>query len=76
MTVSGQTVRLSREQVVKSLEGIAPETIQIHAVDIEGTRYPVKQAFAAVTGLDPLDFTTTQARRALKELRFEVIRTR
>ena len=76
MTISGQTVLLSREQVIRSLKEIAPERLQKHAVEIEGRRYPVKQAFALTTGQDVLDFTTTQARRALKQLGFEVIRIR
>ena len=76
MTVSGEAVRLSRGQIIGSLAGVAPERIQIHAVVVEGQRYPVKQAFALAAGIDPLDFTTTQARQALKRLGFEVIRLR
>ena len=47
MTISGQPVRLSREQVINSLKKISPERVEIHAVEIEGQRYPVKQAFAS-----------------------------
>ena len=76
MTISGQPVRLSREQVINSLKKISPERVEIHAVEIEGQRYPVKQAFAIATGLDRLDFQTSQARRALKQLGFNVVRLR
>ena len=76
MTISGKPVRLSREQVIRSLKDIPPERLQIHAVEVEGRRFPVKQAFALTTGEDLLDFTTTEARRALKKLGFEVFRIR
>lgn len=75
MTITGVTVRLSRDQVIRSLENVPPETIYKHAVEIESRRYSVKQAFACATGLDPLEFNTEQARRALKKLGFVVIRT-
>ena len=74
MTIAGQSVTLDRQQVVESLRNVAPGRVQTHAVEIEGQRYPVKQAFAFVTGLDPLDFNTEQARRAFKKIGFQVVR--
>jgi len=35
---------------------------------IDGRRYPVKQALAVATGLDPSDFTTQHARSVLRRL--------
>ena len=74
MTIAGQLVTLNRQQVVESLRKVAPQQVQTHAVEIEGRHFPVKQAFADVTGLDPLDFNTEQARRAFKKLGFQVFR--
>ena len=74
MTVKGQIVRLSREEVIRSLEDVFPERIYKHAVEIEGRQFPVKQAFAAAAGLDLLDFDTNQARNAFRQLGFEVLR--
>lgn len=58
------------------MSGVEPETIRSHAVDVKGVSYPVKQVFAAVTGLDRLDFTSAVARRHLLNLGFRVERAR
>jgi hypothetical protein len=44
-------------------------------VQVGGVRYPVKQVFALVTGLDRLDFTSAIARRNLGKLGFELARS-
>ena len=74
-TVGGKTFRLSRNQVIRKVKGVTPGSIQTHAVEIEGTDYPVKEVFALVTSLDVLDFNTNQARNVLKRLGFTVKRT-
>ena len=72
--VGGHRVQLSAAQVVKKLRGFEPGPIQSHAVDVAGITYPVKEAFAAATGLDVLDFNTNQARSIFKKLGFKVSR--
>jgi hypothetical protein len=73
-TVNGEHMALSRSDVLNALSGIGPEPIRSHAVVVSGTAYPVKQAFAAATGLDRLDFTSATARRHLDRLGFELRR--
>lgn len=73
-TVGGKIFRLTRNQVIGKVKGVAPSSIQTHAVEIEGTDYPVKEVFALATGLDVLDFNTNQARNVLKRLGFTVKR--
>lgn len=73
-TVNGTAFSLSSQDVVAALRGIPPEPIRSHSVTVTGVRYPVKQAFAAVTGLDRLDFTSAIARRNLAKLGFELHR--
>lgn len=73
-TIGGKKLQLSRDQVIRKLKGSTPGTIQTHAVEIEGTDYPIKEAFARATGLDLLDFNTNQARSILKRLGFVVKR--
>lgn len=75
-TVKGQRAQLTDEEVKRRLRGIEPGTLRSHAVDVGGVLYPVKQAFAAATGFDLLDFNTNQARDVLRRLGFDVIRTR
>ena len=72
--VNGAGVTLSRREVEKKMEGVAPEPVRSHAVVVSGVRYPVKQVFEAATGLDRLDFTSATARRHLGKLGFELAR--
>jgi hypothetical protein len=74
-TVNGQAFAVSADDVLGALRGVAAEPIRSHSVTVTGIRYPVKQAFAAVTGLDRLDFTSAVARRNLAKLGFELHRS-
>jgi hypothetical protein len=71
-THGGKIYALTKDQVVQSLIGVSPEPIRTHWVDVNGTHYPVKQAFAKATKLDRLDFATNQARNHLRRLGFAV----
>lgn len=72
--VGGKQVHLTSDKIVSTLRGIVPGPIQTHAVEINGLTYPVKEAFAHVTGLDLLDFNTNQARSIFRHLGFKVVR--
>ena len=73
-TVKGRPFRLSQTDVVRVMRGVEPEPIRAHGVSVDGQTYPVKQVFAAATGLDRLDFTSEVARRHLEHLGFELMR--
>jgi hypothetical protein len=70
--VNGRLVRVTREQVVAAVRGVRPGRIQTHAVEIDRTWYPAKQAFALATGLPRADFISLQARRAFMRMGFRV----
>ena len=72
--VGGKRVHLTSDKVISTLRGIAPGLVKTHAVEINGLTYPVKEAFALVTGLDLLDFNTNQARNVFRRLGFKVVR--
>lgn len=72
--IGGRSMTLEPDQVIRSLAGVEPEPIRSHAVDVQGTLYPTKQAFQFATGLDRLDFTTNQARTQFRRLGFKVVR--
>ena len=72
--VNGNHLRLARRDVESCMQGLNPEPIQRHAVEVGGTVYPVKQVFEVATKLDRLDFTTAVARRNLGRLGFELLR--
>lgn len=73
-TIGGQQMHLGREEVIRKLRKEEPEPVRTHSVEVEGRRFPMKQAFAVVTDLDRLDFTTNQARTQFKRLGFRVAR--
>ncbi len=73
-TISGRHFNLSREQVEKALSGVEPEPPKLHAVQIGRHMFPVKQALSQVTGLDRLDFHSTDARRVFRRLGFKLLR--
>jgi len=72
--VGGKQVHLTSDKVLSALCGIAPGSIHIHAVEIDGRTYPAKKALSIVTGLDLLDFNTNQARNIFRGLGFKVVR--
>ena len=65
---------MTNDEVVQRLRGAKFGEIRTHAVRVEGVLYPIKEAFAAVSGLDRLDFNTNQARNWFRKLGFEVVR--
>lgn len=72
--VGGRHARVTSDEVVEKLRGAKPGVIRTHAVRVGGILYPIKEAFAAVSGLDLLDFNTNQARNWFRKLGFEVLR--
>ncbi len=72
--VSGTRVKVTKERVISVLKEIEPDVIATHAVEVEGRLYPVKQAFAAISNIDLLDFNSAQARTNFKKMGFKVCR--
>ena len=74
VTVGGKALRMTNEDVIRKLREVKPGRIHQHVVKVQGVHHPVKEAFAQVTGLDLLDFSTNTARTAFKRLGFDVVR--
>jgi hypothetical protein len=72
LVVQGEQLRLRKSDVMRAVRDGGFGVVRQHAVEIERKLYPVKQVFARETGIDVLDFNTTQARAALRRLGFEV----
>jgi hypothetical protein len=72
LVVQGEQLRLRKSDVMRAVRDGGFGVVRQHAVEIERKLYPVKQVFARATGIDVLDFNTTQARAALRRLGFEV----
>ncbi|MEV4260561.1 hypothetical protein [Kribbella sp. NPDC049584] len=70
--LNGHHYDLSREDVANRLTGVAPDTIRKHAVRVNGTWFPVTQAFEVATGVPRSEFMSNTARRHLSALGYEV----
>ncbi len=70
MKVGGRDFDLTKQQVEVRMEGAEPESIQKHAVEIDGQLFPPKQVLSQVTGWERTSFTTMEAQRVLTRLGF------
>jgi hypothetical protein len=67
-TVGGIPVFLNKEEVEQKLLLVMPEDVRELYVELNGTRYPVKQALAEATGLHRGTFTSHDAMRVFRKL--------
>lgn len=70
MLVGGREFSLTRDDVEDRLQGVAPERIQKHFVEVNGELFPPKQVLGEVTGWERTSFTTAEAQRVLSRLGF------
>ena len=73
LVVKGNLLRLSWHDVESCARGLNLETIQRQAVEVGGTKYPIKQVLEAATGLNRLDDTCVVARRNVGRLGFVLV---
>jgi Holliday junction resolvase-like predicted endonuclease len=71
-TLNGHRYELLREDVESRLADVAPDVIRKHAVRVNGTWFPVIQAFEVATGIPRSEFMSNTARRHLTALGYEV----
>ena len=71
-THNGERYRLSRTRVIQSMEGVPPSPISVHAVDVDGTWFPVKQVFSQALQIPRSSFISTRAQELLKKLGFRL----
>ncbi|MBD8024863.1 DUF262 domain-containing protein [Microbacterium sp. Sa1CUA4] len=74
-TLDNEHRELSREMVVERLQGHTPGNVLAYWVEVEGIRWPVKQAFGIALGIEPKQFQSWDARRRLETLGFEIGRS-
>ncbi len=71
--LNGESRSLNVEQVRSPLSSVEPEPVREYGVRIDGTVYPVKQAFGVATEIPRRDFTSQTAARHLARLSFNVV---
>lgn len=69
-THNGEQYRLARTRVIDSMDGVPPGPISIHAVEVDGTWFPVKQAFSQAMQIPRSSFISTRAQELLRKLGF------
>lgn len=71
-TVGGMEFALSKEDVELKLKPVEPESVREVYVEVNGQRYPIKQALSLAAGLLRGSFTTHDAMRVFRKLSFPV----
>lgn len=71
-TMAGEARSLSATDVISSLELATPDGIVTYWVDIDGQRWPVKQAMSLAVGVPTSEFSSFHARKYLGQLGFEI----
>jgi len=74
-TVNGRRLVAMREQVETALRDVPPDRVCVHAVEIGGKLYPVRQALAVACGLNRMDCFPQVASRVFRQLGFKVFAT-
>lgn len=72
ITLDGESFDLTADLVRRKLDGHVPDVIHQYWVEIDGTRWPVKQVVAIATGADKGRFQSQSAQRCLSRLGFDV----
>ncbi|MDR3485698.1 MAG: DUF5677 domain-containing protein [Bradyrhizobium sp.] len=67
-TVGGHKFTLSKEVVELKLKGVEPESVREVYVEVNGKRYPIKQALSIAADLLRGSFTTHDAMRVFRKL--------
>jgi len=71
-TVGGTEFALSAADVEHRLHGVEPEVIRELYVEVKGVMFPIKQAFAHVTGMQRGGFTSHDAMRVFRKLSLRI----
>jgi len=71
-TLAGQSFELTAGDVRDRIARHRPDPIQQYWVEIDGSRWPVKQVMAVATGLDKKEFQSQNSRRLLAKLGFPI----
>jgi len=67
-TIGGVQFELTREEVQAKLRSVTPEPVRELFIDVNGTRYPIKQALSETAGLQRGMFTSHDAIRVFRKL--------
>lgn len=73
VTIGGENISLTREQVIATMKGEVPERVQTYGVKLHGQVFPCKQVLGKATRLPRAKFNAHQAYRILERLELPVL---
>jgi hypothetical protein len=71
-TVVGNEFSLSTADILSRMQNVEPEPVRELFVEVGGTAYPIKQAFAHATGMPRGQFTSHDAMRVFRKLQLKI----
>ena len=72
--IGGRELAITAAEVVSSMDGVEPEPIHQHVVEVGGVAFPPKQVMEEISGFDRRSYTTMEALRVLTKLGFPASR--
>jgi len=70
--LKGKAYNLTKQDVVKKMQGISPEEIRKYYIVVNGKKYPPKQVLGELLRLGRVEFTTMDASNVLRRLDFKL----
>jgi hypothetical protein len=71
-TLRGHVFEKGKEDVSKAARGLNPGRIQKYSTVVNGTRFPIRQLVAALTGVPTIEITSQDAYRILQKFGLEI----
>jgi hypothetical protein len=68
--IGGRELLITPGDVVRKMDGVEPEQIHQHLVNIAGVAFPPKQVMEQISGFGRRSYTTMEALRVLTKLGF------
>lgn len=73
VTFKHRVYNLSVEEVEKKINKIPPEPGMKYFVIINRKRFPIKQVVSITFKISPMEFSTVEAHRVLRQVGFEIV---
>ncbi len=73
ITIRGNKYKIFKKKILQVLKGADPQRIVTYSIEVNGKKFPIKQALAKTLKISPLEFSTGRAYQILQDLGFEII---
>ena len=73
ITIRGKKYKIFKKKILQALIDTDPQRIVTYSIQVNGKKFPIKQALAKALKISPLEFSTGRAYQILQDLGFEII---